>query len=154
MNKEKITKYGIPILSVILVALLGSIFTNMGLDWYDTLNKPSEWISSFVIPIVWSIVYTLFAIYLLCLVNKDKLERKQFVLLVINGFLNVLWCLVYFTLKCLLAGQIVIVINLIFSILLIKEVYKTNKTWGYVLGIYPTWLCIATCLNLAIWILN
>lgn len=154
MNKEKIIKYGIPILSVILVALLGSIFTNKGLEWYDTLNNPSEWIFDFVIPIMWSIIYTLFTIYLLYLVNKDKLKRKQFVLLVMNGFLNVLWCLVYFTLQNLLLGQIIIVINLIFSILLIKEIYKTNKTWGYVLGIYPTWLSIATCLNLAIWILN
>ncbi len=154
MNKEKIIKYGIPILSVILVALLGSIFTNKGLEWYDNLNKPSEWIFDFVIPIMWGIIYSLFTIYLLYLVNKDKLKRNQFVLLVMNGFLNVLWCLVYFTLQNLLLGQIIIVINLIFSILLIKEIYKTNKTWGYVLGIYPTWLSIATCLNLAIWILN
>lgn len=154
MNKEKIIKYGIPILSVILVALLGSIFTNKGLEWYDTLNKPSEWIFDFVIPIMWGIIYSLFTIYLLYLVNKDKLVKKQFVLLVMNGFLNVLWCLVYFALRGLLLGQIIIVINLIFSILLIKEIYKTNKTWGYVLGIYPTWLSIATCLNLAIWILN
>ena len=154
MNKENIIKYGIPILSVILVALLGSIFTNMGLDWYETLARPSEWIFSSIIPIMWSIIYTLFTIYLLYLVHKDKLKKKQFILLVINGFLNVLWCLTYFTLESLLGGQIVIVINLIFSILLIKEVYKTNKVWGYILGIYSIWLSIATCLNLAIWILN
>ena len=154
MNKENIIKYGIPILSVILVALLGSIFTNMGLDWYETLARPSEWIFSSIIPIMWSIIYTLFTIYLLYLVHKDKLKKKQFILLVINGFLNVLWCLTYFTLESLLGGQIVIVINLIFSILLIKEVYKTNKVWGYILGIYSIWLSIATCLNLAIWIHN
>ena len=154
MNKENIIKYSIPILSVILVALLGSIFTNMGLDWYETLARPSEWIFSSIIPIMWSIIYTLFTIYLLYLVHKDKLKKKQFILLVINGFLNVLWCLTYFTLESLLGGQIVIVINLIFSILLIKEVYKTNKVWGYILGIYSIWLSIATCLNLAIWIHN
>lgn len=154
MKREKIIGYSIPILSVMLVALLGSIFTNNGLEWLSNLNKPREWLKDFVIPIVWGVIYSLTAIYLLYLVRKDSLNNKQFVLLIINGVLNVLWCLVYFTLKSLLGGQILIVINLIASILLIKEIYKTNNKWGCVLLIYPTWLSIATCLNLAVWILN
>ena len=51
MKKENIVKYGIPVLSVVLVALLGSIFVEMGMDWFDGLNKPTEWIPNIVIPI-------------------------------------------------------------------------------------------------------
>jgi len=51
-------------------------------------------------------------------------------------------------------NAIAIILNLIASILLIKEVFRTNKKWGYVLMVYPIWLSIATCLNLATWILN
>ena len=154
MKKENIIKYGIPVLSVLLVAMLGSIFTNEGMERFETLQRPSEWIKDFIIPIVWSVIYSLVTIYLLYIVNKDKLNKKLFVLLVLNGFLNVLWCLIYFALNSLFGGQVIIVLNLIASILLLKEVFKTNEKWGYVLMIYPIWLSIATCLNLATWILN
>lgn len=154
MKKENIIKYGTPILSVILVALIGTIFTNMGMEWFKTLNKPSQWLIDAVIPIVWTIIYSLFIIYLIYLVKEEKLNKKMFILLVINGFLNVLWCLVYFALNSLLGGQILIVLNLIASILLIKEIFKNNRVWGYVIMIYPIWLSIATCLNLAVWIMN
>lgn len=154
MKKENIIKYGIPVLSVVLVALLGTIFTNMGMEWFESLNKPTSWLKNFIIPIVWSIIYSLFTIYLIYLVNKEKLGKKLFVLLVLNGIFNVLWCLIYFALNNLLGGQIIIILNLILSILLIKEIFKTSKVWGYILLIYPAWLSIATSLNLAVWILN
>lgn len=154
MKKDKIIKYANPILAIALVVLLGSIFTNKGLDWLDTLNKPNEWLKEYIIPIIWSIIYLLFTIYLLYLTNKEKINKKLLILLIINGVFNVLWCFVYFTLKNILLGQIVIIINLVVSILLLIEIFKNNKIWGYILLIYPTWLTIATCLNLAIWILN
>ena len=113
MKKENIIKYGIPVLSVALVALLGTIFTNLGMDWFNFLLKPQQWISNILIPIAWSIIYSLFIIYLIYLVNKDRLNKKLFVLLVLNGFLNVLWCLVYFALNSLLGGQIIIILNLV-----------------------------------------
>ena len=154
MKKENIIKYGYPIGIVAIVALLGAIFTSKGLMWLESLDKPSAWVPGFIISIIWAIIYSLFAIYSIYLVNKNKLNQKVKTLLILGGFLNVLWCYIFFTMKSLLGGLIFIVFNLIESILLIKEIYKTNKTWGYVLLIYPTWLTIATCLNLATWILN
>ena len=154
MKKENILKYGNAILSVAIVSLLGSIFTSKGLAWLSSLNKPSEWLKDYVIPIVWSVIYSVFTIFLIYLINKKKFDKKIIVLLLLNGFFNVLWCLVYFTLKNILLGQIIIIINLVLSILLILKIFKIKKLWGYILLIYPTWLTIATCLNLAIWILN
>lgn len=154
MKKEKIIKYGNPILAVALVALLGSIFTNIGLDWLKELNKPSQWLPNFIIPIVWSVIYSTVSIYLVYLVSKNKLNKTTLTLFIVNGMLNVLWCFVYFANKSTILGLIIIIINLAASILLILDVFKKNKTWGYILLIYPTWLTIATSLNLAIWILN
>ena len=154
MKRENIIKYANPILAIVLVALLGAIFTNFGLNWLDSLNKPNRWLPNYVIPIVWGIIYTLFAIYLLVLTNKNKFNTTLLTLLIINGFLNVFWCLIFFSLKNILPGLIIIIVNLIASILLIKNIYRSNKKWGYILLIYPTWLSIATCLNLSIWILN
>lgn len=154
MKKENIIKYGTPILGVILVALLGTIFTNMGMSWFKTLQRPTEWIKNFIIPIVWTIIYSLFTIFLLYLVKKEKFNKCLFILLLINGVLNVLWCLVYFAINTLLGGLIFIILNLIASIYLLKEVKKVSHAWWYILCVYPIWLSIATCLNLATWILN
>ena len=154
MKKENIIKYGNPILALLLVAVLGTLFTTVEMDWFETLNKPSRWINMAIIPIVWTIIYTLCAFYLVHLTKENKLHKTLKFYLIINGILNVLWCLVFFTLKNTLLGLVVIDINLLSSFFLLKEVFDTNKKWGYVLMIYPTWLTIATCLNLATWILN
>ena len=50
--------------SIIIVAILGSIFVNLGMDWFNSLEKPSEWIPNIVIPIVWTIIYLTFSIIL------------------------------------------------------------------------------------------
>ena len=44
---------------IFLVAVLGSIFVNIGMDWFDTLLKPSQWIPNWVIPIVWTVIYVI-----------------------------------------------------------------------------------------------
>ena len=74
--------------------------------------------------------------------------------LIINGALNILWCLLFFTFKMTFLGLIVIILNAVMSILLVLEIEKKNKKFGMILSIYPIWMLIATALNLATWILN
>lgn len=150
MNKSNI----LTIISIILVAVLGTIFTNLGMSWYSTLGKPSQWIPSFIIPIMWTIIYLLFTIILYLWQRNEKLSNKIISLLIINGILNVLWCLVFFTFKSLFIGNVIIVINTVFAINLIYEIYKEKPLYAAWLYIYPLWLCVATTLNLAVWILN
>ena len=154
MKKEKIISYGIPVLSVVLVALLGWVFVDMGMDWFDGLRKPSEWIPNIVIPIMWTFIYFVFIFYLIHLVRKEKDNKRVIWLSIINGILNVLWCLVFFAMNSLLGGLIIIILNLIASVLLLREICKTSEFYSYILTVYPLWLSIATCLNLASWILN
>ncbi len=45
-------KYFITTAAVVLVAALGSLFSQFGMSWYDGLIKPTQWIPSFIIPIV------------------------------------------------------------------------------------------------------
>ena len=85
MKKENIIKYGIPVLSVVLVALLGSVFVDMGMDWFDGLNKPTEWVPNIVIPIMWSFIYLVSIFYLIHLVRKEKDNKRVIWLLIING---------------------------------------------------------------------
>lgn len=139
---------------VVLVAGLGTLFTQLGMGWFDGLIRPKEWIPSFVIPIVWTVIYLLFIYVLIKWNNRRPLTKENIILLSINGFLNILWCLVFFTLNQLLLGNIIIIINALFALRLYFEICKEDAMNGLIISIYPIWLCIATTLNTALWILN
>ena len=151
---SKNIKIIISILSVILVAILGSVLVNLGMEWFNELNKPSQWISNLIIPIMWTIIYTITAVILFLWYRKGEIPKTTLILFVVNGILNVLWCLTFFTLKLTFIGNIVIVLNLIAGVLLWVSVNKYEKIYSYFLSIYPIWLSIATTLNLTFWILN
>ena len=152
MNKN--LKIFFSIASVLLVAVLGSVFVNIGLKWFSTLVKPSQFVPSFIIPIVWTIIYILTGIILFNLIKQNNLTPSLKNLFIINGVLNVLWCLVFFALKQTQLGNIVIVINAYFGVYLIYALSKTNKNYARLLTIYLIWLIIATTLNSCLWILN
>lgn len=154
IEKQKVTNIIISLVAIIIVAVMGSIFVNMGMSWFESLVKPSEWIPSFVVPIVWTIIYLTFATVLFLWQKKESLPKNIIILLIINGFLNVLWCLVFYTLNQLFLGNVIIVINSLLAITLIYQISKTEKIYSCFLSIFPIWVCIATTLNLSLWILN
>ncbi len=142
------------VVPIVLVAVLGSVFVNLGMDWFNALTKPSQWIPNWVIPVVWTVIYVIFAVVLLIWSGKEEIPTSTKVLLITNGILNVLWCLVFFTLKLTFIGNIVILLNLIAGIVLWVNIFIQKKNYAYWLSIYPIWVSIATTLNLAMWILN
>ncbi len=142
------------VLPIAVVAVLGSVFVNLGMNWFNGLAKPSQWIPNIVIPIVWTVIYITFTVVLLIWTNKEQLRKSTIALLIVNGLFNILWCLVFFTLKFTFIGNIVIILNLIAGILLWVNIFNQQKVYSYWLSIYPIWLSIATTLNLALWILN
>lgn len=139
---------------IIFVAVLGSIFVNLGMDWFNSLNKPEQWIPNWVIPVVWTIIYITFAVVLLLWSGKEEISKTTKILLVVNGIFNILWCLVFFTFNLTFIGNIVIILNLIMGIVLWVNIFLQKNVYAYWLSIYPIWLSIATTLNLALWILN
>ena len=152
--KQNILSYVIIIASIFIVAGLGTLFVNLGLDWFSTLQRPSQFPPDFIIPIVWTIIYGIFAVVLCIWVTRRPIKTSTLVLLILNGILNILWCLLFFTLKLTFVGLVAIIFNLIAGYLLVANIYKENKVYGYLTIIYPVWLSIATGLNLALWILN
>ena len=142
------------VLGIIVVAVLGSVFVNVGMEWFNLLNKPTQWLPNIVIPIMWTIIYIAFGIVLCLWVYKGTIPKVVVVWLIINGMLNVLWCLVFFTLELTFVGNIVVILNLIAGITLFLQIYKSNIGYALATAVYPVWLCLATSLNLALWILN
>ena len=142
------------IIFIALVAGLGSLFVNLGMSWFNNLTTPKQWIPNFVIPIVWTTIYLLFAIIMSILFKQNLVNKKTIWLGIINGILNILWCLVFFTLQQLLLGAIIIIINTFFATALLIELAKIKKWYVNILWIYPIWIFIAPSLNIALWILN
>ena len=154
LSREQIKNIIISFVTIFLVAGLGSLFVNLGMKWFDGLVQPSEWIPNIVIPIVWTIIYIAFAIINYLWIKKSGIPKNVVVWLFINAVLNVLWCLIFFTLNQLFLGNIVIILNLVAGFVLLVNILQEEKIYGYILSIYPIWLSVATTLNLALWILN
>ncbi len=147
-------KYVLVVFSIAVVAGLGALFVNLGLDWFQTLNTPSKFVSGTLISVVWSVIYISFVIILCLWLSGAPLPKSTLILLAINGVLNVLWCLLFFTFNNTILGLVAIIVNLILAYILIINIFKKVPVFGYILSIYPLWISIATCLNLALWILN
>ncbi len=151
--KNKTLSYLIAVAGVAITATLGGVFTNMGVDMLDLLNLPTQWIGGTAISIVWTIIYSTLAIYLILVIASNMLTTKTLILAATNGVANVAWCGVFFGLGSLLGGLILIIVNAILAVLLALDAVSKKPIYSYT-ALYPLWVIIATCLNLAIWILN
>lgn len=154
MERNQIKKVIVSIVTIVAVAGLGSLFVQLGTDWFNALIKPSQWLPNFVIPVVWTVIYLAFGVVNFIWLKYDDIPLPVAVLMFVNAGLNVLWCLTFFTLKLLFLGNIVILLNLIAGFVLVALIFEYKPVYGYVLSIYPVWLSIATTLNIALWILN
>ena len=76
------TKIIISIVSIILVAVLGSIFVAIGMSWFKSLIKPSQFVPSFIIPIVWTIIYASLGIILFNWLKTENLPKSVTILLI------------------------------------------------------------------------
>lgn len=153
-SKQNVKQIIIVIASILVVAVLGSVFVNLGMDWFSSLIKPSQWIPDIVIPIMWTIIYLTFGIVLSIWIVKTSLPKNVVIWLIINGILNIVWCLTFFTLKLTFIGNVVIILNLIAGFTLFINILKYKTLYAVLTAIYPIWLSLATGLNTAIWILN
>lgn len=154
MQNRKLKNNFIIIFSILLVAVFGTFFTQLGQNWFSLLNKPTQWVPSFIFAFVWTVIYIIFSVVIINWNGKEMLPKSTLSLLILNGIFNVLWCLVFFTLKQTLLGLIVILLNLVLAVLLFINFYRKDKLYAFITAIYPIWILIATSLNTAIWILN
>lgn len=154
MNKKKIIESAlISLLAVAIVAGSAMLFTDTKSTWYMMLEKPSIQPPAIVFPIVWSVLYLLYAASLtLAIINNAS--KKTFILFLILGILNIAWCLFFFTFKLPVIALLIILLYLVASYLTIKELYPYSK-WGALLLIPSMlWLALATVINYLIILLN
>jgi len=157
----------IPSLAV-LTAVLGSLFTTSGMDWYNNVLRVPSWTPpGSTIGLVWSTIFALTAFSALLVWNKkwpdlqmnDHLSRslrlKNIVtLFILNAILNVGWSFTFFSLHSL-CSAIMVAGALGLSVLaLIIYIWPVSKTASVLLFPYLAWVSFATYLTYQVYLLN
>lgn len=150
--------YAVIPLSVLAVAVAGSLVTGGNMSWYKTINLPSFAPPGSVIGTVWTVIFILAAGSILLFWNKEKnkkIKKEVAELFVLNGLLNILWSVLFFGLH-LIGWSIVemFALNLTVLILLVWLWRRHKRAASILLWPYFAWVSFATYLAYTVWTLN
>jgi len=146
------------IIVCLFAGLIGSLFTFAAIPtWYATLAKPAFSPPNWVFGPVWTTLYILMgvAMYLVWQKGiKKKNVRQAINLFLIHLGFNAGWSVIFFGLRSILGGMVVIIILWGLIIAVIREFYQINRTAAYVLTPYFIWVSFAGVLNFSLLLLN
>ena len=135
-------------LIVILTALLGSYFTNLGMDWYDTeAIKPSITPMGWIIGLVWNVIFVLAIASAIIFWNKLKKFSALIYLFILNAILNATWSFLFFTKQLVTVAFYEMIILELTTIAIIILGWKVSKTASLLLFPYVLWVGFATFLT-------
>ncbi len=149
--KTKIKHFLQLFLPLIAGSLIGLIIKNT-MD-YTSLIQPPLAPPAILFPIAWTILYLLLGIAYF-LYRKNLANPKSIFLYYLQLIFNLLWPIIFFTLKLRLFSIFWIILLLGFVLFLIKSWKEETKLSAYLLIPYFIWLIFATYLNIGIYILN
>lgn len=149
----------IPLITV-AVASLGGMVTDSGLPWYETLQKPSWTPDGAFIGLMWTIIYTLTAIFALYVWNR--VPRTGFGcqacmvigLLMLNAVLNASWSYAFFGMQSIGLALFILVMLELTNIGIVLLAWPLARYWVILLAPYIVWVAIAGILNYRIFTLN
>ncbi len=152
MNRKQTLKpVVIAALAALTVAGVGGLMTDIG-PWYQSLAKPSWQPPDWLFGPAWTLIFSLAAAsgVIAWRDAPDQASREwMLVLFALNGFLNVLWSLLYFSLRrpdwaLLEVGFLWLSVALLMWVL---RRYSRKASW--LLAPYLAWIAFAAALNWA-----
>jgi len=153
-----VIKLFVSIIICLSAGWFGSLFTTPAIPiWYAALQKPVFSPPNWLFAPIWTILYILMAIaaWLVWRKGVDKRPvRAALVIFLIQLVLNALWSLVFFGLRSLIGGEIVIIILWIVLLLTILAFWRITKAAALLLVPYLAWITFAAVLNVSVYILN
>lgn len=151
-----IAPIAIAAVSAIIVAGLGATITTIG-PWYRSLAKPDWTPPDAAFGVVWTTIFTLTAIAAVLTWRNAESERAggwTIGLFALNGFLNILWSLLFFRLQRPDLAFVEVAVLWASIALLILFCFRRSKLAGLLLIPYLVWVSIAACLNYAVVMMN
>lgn len=152
-NIEKIKMYA---LAIIIPLALGGIvgFITSGSMDYDMLRQPALSPPAILFPIVWTILYILMGVSFGLLMDKGVLDDNAKWIYYIQLFVNLVWPILFFTLKWRLLAFIWIIVLDFLVLTMVVKFYGKDKIAGLLQVPYLAWVLFATYLNLGVYLLN
>jgi benzodiazapine receptor len=143
-------------LAAVAVAVLGALSTELG-SWYRGLRQPAWKPPDALFGPVWTLIYALAAIagVKAWRAAPTRAVRERILLLfALNGFLNVLWSLLFFRLRRPDWALLEVGLLWLSILLLVVVLGRIAKSAGWLLAPYLAWVTFAAALNLAVVRLN
>ena len=140
---------------IFIVGGVGGKATEIG-PWYRNLRKPSWNPPDWVFPVVWTTIY----IFIIASVggawNQAGSGEKTMILWLvgINLVLNLLWSVLFFTMRKPLWALVEVFLLLLSIIVLMTGLFSIAPLYGWLLLPYLIWVSIAMLLNLSVVRLN
>lgn len=143
-------------LAAIAVALLGGLATDTG-AWYQALKKPAWQPPAWVFGPAWTLIFSLIAAagVVAWRAAPDSRTRHWLVsLFAINGVLNVVWSVMFFTVKRPDWALVEVALLWASIVVLIVFLLRFSRTAGLLLVPYLAWVSFAAVLNFTVARLN
>ena len=158
MTWTDIIKLIISIIACEAAGGIGAIFTTPSIPtWYAGLKKPAFTPPNSVFGPVWITLYLLMGVAVFA-VWQEGLEQDgvaiAFTVFWVQLVLNILWSVIFFGLKSLLGGILMILLLWIAILVNIIMFFGVSPIAGALLIPYIIWVSIAANLNVQIWKLN
>lgn len=155
-NKTFLKNFFLFLLLNFTALAIGGLFTRNGVvsEWYLNLDKAPWTPPGWVFGAAWTIIMICFSFYMAILLEKLESKPLLVILFAIQWLFNVIWNPIFFELKWVGLGMLVIS----FLTILVFHIFTRYKsrmlTYRYLLLPYMIWLIIATSLNAYILIAN
>jgi tryptophan-rich sensory protein len=152
-----IVKLVVSLLVPFAAAAIGTIATISNIPtWYAALEKPFFNPPNWLFGPVWTLLYILIGIslYLIWTQKSTQSKKNAYIVFTMQMILNALWSIVFFGLHQVWLGFIIITLLLASILTMIILFRRFSHTASHILIPYAAWVTFATCLNLAIAILN
>ncbi|MFK7994697.1 MAG: TspO/MBR family protein [Granulosicoccus sp.] len=147
--------YATMTVALVIVGGVGGKATDIG-PWYRNLSKPSWNPPDWVFPVVWTTIY----LFIIASVGgawnaSDATDKPLIVWLVgINLVLNLLWSILFFTMRKPSWALIEVFLLWVSIITMMVGVARVDALYGWLLLPYLAWVSVAMLLNLSIVRLN
>lgn len=150
--------FALAILVVEALGALGAVFTVSSIPgWYANLAKPPGTPPDWIFGPVWTLLYALMGASWarVWLLSRDTKGRPAALAWFgVQFVLNLAWSPVFFGMRQMLAGLVVIVLLLSAIAMTIRSMARVDRLAAGLLVPYALWVGYATYLNAALWHLN
>lgn len=145
------------IVLVAAVALIGSYFSGMNRDWYESLQKPTWQPPDWVFPVVWNTIFVLAIVALTLIWNTRPRSRVTYWTMAtaaLNGLLNVVWSVLFFGNRLISPAVYEAGLLCLSVVLIMILAWPISKVGSLLFLPYALWTAFATYLTATILRLN